>query len=587
MTTKMMMTQVVMSTGASACVGRRRRGGGGGVRGAPMTRRSAMRDGDDDGESSSVAHTTTTQMRTRATPLIPKEVLDAIRVPPEVVEIRAYVRWEEAGMPSDTTDAWRQREYDEALLDLKIELLSGVTMNEIRGRYKLEPVEGGDARMFNPDEELARRVAAAEALANGGASGASTMKDAGKRRDVRDDAVEFIESVVSRAPIVDAVEDVVIEDEDEDEEGVVADDEEAEEAGVVIDASHADVNVAADVVETDADDENVIDMDQIIDVFAALTPEEIEDMENAMSGENWSTREQLITAIRARTDIMPGDDEQDDSANDELRRQLELSKSALASSEQALAMTKKELEDLEVDIVLLQATSDKALQDMKIEWAAEVESLEAQIKQASAVSGAAGEDVAKQNEAYAKKIEDAERRVEAMTAENEKLKSDLEATKTSAIRADAMREASAEVVLMLKKELESTKAELKEVKSNAVSEVEFAAMKKELDNAWVAAAELQEMWDGDRKVIELLTKSITDENAKREARKALNIPEAYKGVLSWARKTITRRAADVSSVTETTLNTVAAAYQELDANTGEFSDDVVTEDPSESDFMPR
>ena len=585
MTTKMMMTQVVMSTGASACGGRRR-GGGGGGRGAPMTRRSAMRDGDDDGESSSVAHTQT-QTRTRATPLIPKEVLDAIRVPPEVVEIRAYVRWEEAGMPSDTTDAWRQREYDEALLDLKIELLSGVTMNEIRGRYKLEPVEGGDARMFNPDEELARRVAAAEALANGGASGASTMKDVGKRRDVRDDAVEFIESVVSRAPIVDAVEDVVIEDEDEDEEGVVADDEEAEEAGVVIDASHADVNVAADVVETDADDENVIDMDQIIDVFAALTPEEIEDMENAMSGENWSTREQLITAIRARTDIMPGDDEQDDSANDELRRQLELSKSALASSEQALAMTKKELEDLEVDIVLLQATSDKALQDMKIEWAAEVESLEAQIKQASAVSGAAGEDVAKQNEAYAKKIEDAERRVEAMTAENEKLKSDLEATKTSAIRADAMREASAEVVLMLKKELESTKAELKEVKSNAVSEVEFAAMKKELDNAWVAAAELQEMWDGDRKVIELLTKSITDENAKREARKALNIPEAYKGVLSWARKTITRRAADVSSVTETTLNTVAAAYQELDANTGEFSDDVVTEDPSESDFMPR
>ena len=582
MTTEMMMTKM-MSIGASACVGRRRRGGCG-VRGAPMTRRSAMRDGDDDGESSSVAHTQT-QTRTRATPLIPKEVLDAIRVPPEVVEIRAYVRWEEAGMPSDTTDAWRQREYDEALLDLKIELLSGVTMNEIRGRYKLEPVEGGDARMFNPDEELARRVAAAEALANGGASGASTMKDGGKRREVRDDAVEFIESVVSRAPIVDAVEDVVIEDEDE--EGVVADDEEAEEAGVVIDASHADVNVAADVVETDADDENVIDMDQIIDVFAALTPEEIEDMENAMSGENWSTREQLITAIRARTDIMPGDDEQDDSANDELRRQLELSKSALASSEQALAMTKKELEDLEVDIVLLQATSDKALQDMKIEWAAEVESLEAQIKQASAVSGAAGEDVAKQNEAYAKKIEDAERRVEAMTAENEKLKSDLEATKTSAIRADAMREASAEVVLMLKKELESTKAELKEVKSNAVSEVEFAAMKKELDNAWVAAAELQEMWDGDRKVIELLTKSITDENAKREARKALNIPEAYKGVLSWARKTITRRAADVSSVTETTLNTVAAAYQELDANTGEFSDDVVPEDPSESDFMPR
>ena len=169
-----------------------------------------------------------------ATPLVPKEVLDAIRVPPEVVEIRAYVRWEEAGMPSDTTDAWRQREYDEALLDLKIELLSGVTMNEIRGRYKLEPVEGGDARMFNPDEELARRVAAAEALASGASSGGARR---GERdvRDARDEAVDFIECVVSRAPIVDAVEDVVIEEEDVEEEEediiaaaavIVADDEE-------------------------------------------------------------------------------------------------------------------------------------------------------------------------------------------------------------------------------------------------------------------------------------------------------------------------------------------------------------------------
>ena len=520
-----------------------------------------------------------------ATPLVPKEVLDAIRVPPEVVEIRAYVRWEEAGMPSDTTDAWRQSEYDEALLDLKIELLSGVTMNEIRERYKLEPVEGGDARMFNPDEELARRVAAAEALASGASSGGARRgeRDA---RDARDEAVDFIESVVSRAPIVDAVEDVVIEEEDIEEEEeeediiaaatvIVADDEEVGEEGVVA------------IVNVDDYSADVIDMDQIIDVFSALSPEETEDMEKAMSGANWSTREQLITAIRADNVTDDDDEDDEDGVNDELRRQLELSKSALASSEQALAMTKKELEDLEVDIVTLQATSDKALQDMKIEWAAEVESLEAQIKQASAISGANDGDVAKQHEAFVKKIEDAERVVVAMTAENEKLKSDLDAAKTAAIKADAMREASAEVVLMLKKDLESTRAELKDVKANAVSEVEFAAMKKELDNAWVAAAELQEMWDGDRKVIELLTKSITDENAKREARKAMNIPDAYKGMLSWARKTITRRAADVSSVTETTLNTVTAAYQELDASTSEFSDDVIPEDPSESEFMPR
>jgi hypothetical protein len=576
----MMMTMKMCTQSASACDAGRGRVGHRRAR-AGQPRRSMV---GDDSISSMTPMTPKTRTRTMmATPLVPKEVLDAIRVPPEVVEIRAYVRWEEAGMPSDTTDAWRQREYDEALLDLKIELLSGVTMNEIRGRYKLEPVEGGDARMFNPDEELARRVAAAEALASGASSGGARR---GERdvRDARDEAVDFIESVVSRAPIVDAVEDVVIEEEDVEEEEediiaaatvIVADDEEVGEEDVVA------------IINVDDCSADVIDMDQIIDVFSALSPEEIEDMEKAMSGANWSTREQLITAIRADNVTDDDDTDDEDGLNDELRRQLELSKSALASSEQALAMTKKELEDLEVDIVTLQATSDKALQDMKIEWAAEVESLEAQIKQASAISGANDGDIAKQHEAFVKKIEDAERVVAAMTAENEKLKSDLDAAKTAAIRADAMREASAEVVLMLKKDLESTRAELKDVKANAVSEVEFAAMKKELDNAWVAAAELQEMWDGDRKVIELLTKSITDENAKREARKAMNIPDAYKGVLSWARKTITRRAADVSSVTETTLNTVTAAYQELDASTGEFSDDVIPEDPSESEFMPR
>ena len=76
--------------------------------------------------------------------LAPKEVLDAIEVPAELVEVRAYVRWEEAGMPSDTTDEWRRREYDEALLDLKVELLRGeTTMHEIR---EVRDVAGGGRR---------------------------------------------------------------------------------------------------------------------------------------------------------------------------------------------------------------------------------------------------------------------------------------------------------------------------------------------------------------------------------------------------------------------------------------------------------
>lgn len=40
------------------------------------------------------------------------------------------------------------------LLDLKIEFLRGTTMNEIRARYKMAFVEGGDVKMFNEDVDL-------------------------------------------------------------------------------------------------------------------------------------------------------------------------------------------------------------------------------------------------------------------------------------------------------------------------------------------------------------------------------------------------------------------------------------------------
>ena len=161
---------------------------------------------DDAGETATLA----------ALALAPKEVVDAIAVPAELVEVRAYVRWEEAGMPSDTTDAWRQREYDEALLDLKIELLRGTTMNEIRARYKMAPVEGGDAKMFNEDADLARRVKAAAAMK----VRASVDEVEGAHEEA--ETIEFIESVV--------VEDAVVED---GEPEAAAADDDAEEAETV------------------------------------------------------------------------------------------------------------------------------------------------------------------------------------------------------------------------------------------------------------------------------------------------------------------------------------------------------------------
>jgi len=75
------------------------------------------------------------------------------------VQIRAFVRWEEAGKPENMPPEWQQREYALALLDLQRELAEGVTLNTIRKRYGQSPVEGDDEPLPFPqvvsDEEEA------------------------------------------------------------------------------------------------------------------------------------------------------------------------------------------------------------------------------------------------------------------------------------------------------------------------------------------------------------------------------------------------------------------------------------------------
>ncbi len=92
-------------------------------------------------------------------------MLQSIHVPESLAEIRAYVRWEELGKPEDTTAEWQAEEYKNAVLDLKLDLLSGMTLNDIRRRYDVEPVEGDDELpMFTMDEELEKRMKLAEAM---------------------------------------------------------------------------------------------------------------------------------------------------------------------------------------------------------------------------------------------------------------------------------------------------------------------------------------------------------------------------------------------------------------------------------------
>ena len=84
-------------------------------------------------------------------------------MPEDLIGIRAYVRWEEAGMPEDTPPEWQAAEYAKARLDLQLEVLNGVTLNDIRRRYNQETVDGDDEPIFSRGDADVMLAGGAEA----------------------------------------------------------------------------------------------------------------------------------------------------------------------------------------------------------------------------------------------------------------------------------------------------------------------------------------------------------------------------------------------------------------------------------------
>jgi hypothetical protein len=63
------------------------------------------------------------------------------------------VRWEEAGKPENMPREWQIREYQAALVDLKLEMLAGGNLNDVRRRYNLDTEFGEDAPLHVPSPE--------------------------------------------------------------------------------------------------------------------------------------------------------------------------------------------------------------------------------------------------------------------------------------------------------------------------------------------------------------------------------------------------------------------------------------------------
>ena len=89
-----------------------------------------------------------------------------VEIPKDLVDIRAYVRWEDAGKPEDTPPEWQATENAMARLDLQIEVLEGATLNDIRRRYNQEPVAGDDDAAYAGWDVSEALAAAKRNLAN-------------------------------------------------------------------------------------------------------------------------------------------------------------------------------------------------------------------------------------------------------------------------------------------------------------------------------------------------------------------------------------------------------------------------------------
>ena len=126
--------------------------------------------------------------------------LDAIEVPRDLCEIRAFVRWEEAGKPNDTTKAWQEEEFRRATEDLKREVANGTTLNAIRRRYGRAPVEGDDEAWRAPGVEAAEAKRVAEAVAFAASADLADATEERREERTAKKAVRKVESVVAAPP---------------------------------------------------------------------------------------------------------------------------------------------------------------------------------------------------------------------------------------------------------------------------------------------------------------------------------------------------------------------------------------------------
>ena len=493
--------------------------------------------------------------------LPPKEVLQSIYVPESLAEIRAYVRWEEFGKPEDTTAEWQASEYKNAVLDLKLELLSGMTLNDIRRRYGVEPVEGDDDElpMFTMDEELEKRMKLAEAM--------TRVEKVGK--------MSLVEEEDSAVRYGDAMADPL-----------------SNAAGVVVDefikplpgtSSSIDVVSAEEMTEEEREmmeeEATVVDRAGMsIEHEVEKEEEEEEEEEKAMLTE---AEEDFMQELQASTtfdadDFLPMTKEkskknkksEEEKVLEEEKRQKAIASELVLNLKVEVEKYKQSAESLEAQMLEATERAEKAssefesMKEQRNRLARELSELELE-------AAAKDEEIKELNEFLVTSEKDFEQsKVEELQSLRESLEQMKEEKKAAEVLARAYKQDFVQEK-ELNAKLREEKNQVMDEKKMSERDMRTAANETEmkLSAAMRENAELKRIWDSDRKVIEILTKKL-DEMSEKPGLGAA-IVNTYSTV-----KTVIPKYSSV--IASTTVNTTKGVVSKTTDISGKFFSAVKT-----------
>jgi len=502
------------------------------------------------------------QAQQQRTFLPPKEVLQSIYVPESLAEIRAYVRWEEFGKPEDTTAEWQASEYKNAVLDLKLELLSGMTLNDIRRRYGVEPVEGDDDElpMFTMDEELEKRMKLAEAM--------TRVEKVGKMSLVEeeDSAVRYgdamadplsnaagvvVDEFIKPLPGTSSSIDVVSAEEMTEEER-----EMMEEEATVVDRAGMSIEHEVEKEEEEEEEEEK----------AMLTEAEEDFMQELQASTTFDADDFLpMTKEKSKKNKKS---EEEKVLEEEEKRQKAVASELVLNLKVEVEKYKQSAQSLKAQMLEATERAEKAssefesMKEQRNRLARELSELELE-------AAAKDEEIKELNEFLVTSEKDFEQsKVEELQSLRESLEQMKEEKKAAEVLARAYKQDFVQEK-ELNAKLREEKNQVMDEKKMSERDMRTAANETEmkLSAAMRENAELKKIWDSDRKVIEILTKKL-DEMSEKPGLGAA-IVNTYSTV-----KTVIPKYSSV--IASTTVNTTKGVVSKTTDISGKFFSAVKT-----------